>query len=145
MNIALLNSTTTDKDDSVLKIFIDAMDDDFNSAKVFAELFTLCAKLGKFKDHKFINSLKYAIDEFKDILGVFRKTPEKFINGVKNKYLNELNLEESYIQNLIEQRNAAKQEKNYAAADQIRAELDQKGIMLKDSPQGTTWDIKQLY
>ena len=121
------------------------MDDDFNSAKLFAELFTYCSKLGKFKDYKYMNSLKYAVDEFKNILGIFRCSSDDFINSIKNKYLKELNLEEKYILELINQRKCAKEQKDYQTADNIRNELDSKGIMLKDSPSCTTWDIKQLY
>lgn len=142
---ALKNTDSTEKDDTVLDSFVACMDDDFNSAKLFAELFTHCSKLGKFKDYKYMNSLKYAVDEFKDILGVFRCSCEEFINSIKTKYLAELNLDEAYIQKLIDNRKLAKEQKDYQTADAIRSELDQKGIILKDSPSGTAWDIKQLY
>ena len=37
---------------------------------------------------------------------------------------------------------AARKEKNWARADEIRDELDAKGIVLKDTPQGTEWSVK---
>jgi len=49
---------------------------------------------------------------------------------------------EDEIRSLIDARTAAKGSKNYAEADRIRAELDSKGIVIKDSPQGTTWNYK---
>lgn len=145
VNKALINSDSADKDNTILDSFVACMDDDFNSAKLFAELFTYCSKLGKYNDYKFMNTLKYAINEFKDILGVFRCDCNDFINSIKAKYLKELNIEQSYIEQLINDRKTAKEQKDYKTADGIRAELDQNGIMLKDSPSGTTWDIKQLY
>ena len=48
---------------------------------------------------------------------------------------------EAYITQKIAERAAAKQAKNYAAADAIRDELMQKGIILKDSREGTTWSL----
>ena len=131
--------------DNIVKIFESCMDDDFNSAKLLAELFTICGKLGKYKDLTLVASLKYAIDQFKDILGLFRQDPQEFLNEVKAKYVKQLNLNVSDIEKQIELRNLAKQEKNYAESDRIRNELDAKGIMLKDTIDGTIWDIKQLY
>ena len=48
-----------------------------------------------------------------------------------------------YIEEQIELRNAAKKEKNYAEADRIRNELAEKGIILKDTRQGTTYTIEK--
>ena len=53
----------------------------------------------------------------------------------------ESNIDESYILEKIEERNKAKIEKNYALADEIRNELLEKGIVLKDSREGTTYSI----
>ncbi|MBQ3494607.1 MAG: cysteine--tRNA ligase [Clostridia bacterium] len=47
-----------------------------------------------------------------------------------------------YIEQKIEQRKLAKQQKNYALADEIRNELEQKGIALIDTKEGTTWELK---
>ena len=46
-----------------------------------------------------------------------------------------------YIEEKIEQRKQAKLEKNYELADQIRKELEQKGILIKDTREGTTYEI----
>ena len=55
----------------------------------------------------------------------------------------ELNVE--YINDEIEKRMEAKKNKDYELADKIRSELDEKGIILNDTIEGTTWDIKSLY
>ena len=44
---------------------------------------------------------------------------------------------------MIAKRNDAKKEKNYALADEIRNELLEKGIMIKDTREGTTYEIKE--
>jgi cysteinyl-tRNA synthetase len=48
----------------------------------------------------------------------------------------------AYVEKMIEERKAAKKEKNFARADEIRNELAEKGIVLKDTREGTTWSLK---
>ena len=48
---------------------------------------------------------------------------------------------EQYIKDQIEKRNVAKKEKNYALADSIRDELKEKGIIIKDTREGTIYEI----
>ena len=50
---------------------------------------------------------------------------------------------EKYILDMIAKRNDAKKEKNYALADEIRNELLEKGIMIKDTREGTIYEIKE--
>jgi cysteinyl-tRNA synthetase len=52
-------------------------------------------------------------------------------------------LDSAAIEALIAERAAAKSAKNFAQADQIRKQLLEKGIVLKDSPTGTTWESVQ--
>ena len=58
--------------------------------------------------------------------------------------LKKLGLDVAEIERRIEERATAKSEKNYELADKIRNELDEKGIILNDSKEGTSWDIKEL-
>ena len=51
---------------------------------------------------------------------------------------------EEEIEAKIEERKNAKADKNYALADEIRNQLDEKGIVLLDTKEGTTWGIKEL-
>ena len=131
--------------DFLVDMFTESMDDDFNSAKFVADLFVVFADAQKSKDLGKLASIIHGIDKIKDVLGVFRAKPSDFVSSVKQKYLGLLEVDEKYILEQIEKRAQAKQQKDYALADQIRNELDAKGIMLKDSSAGTDWDIKQLY
>ncbi len=61
------------------------------------------------------------------------------------KYLKKLGINETLIQEKIQERKDAKANKDYEKADAIRGELDEKGIVLNDTPEGTFWDIKALF
>ena len=140
-----LQGKQTQTTDFLVDMFTESMDDDFNSAKFIADLFVVFADAQKSKDINKLASIIYGIDKIKDVLGIFRGSPNDFVASVKQKYIKLLNVDEQYVLEQIEKRAQAKQQKDYALADQIRNELDQKGIMLKDSSAGTDWDIKQLY
>lgn len=135
--------------------FINVMDDDFNTPAAIANLHAIfkyangILKAAK-KDNrqKTANTLKAILDEVKDaykVIGFFTQEPDKFISELKIKYLNKLGIEESDILSKIEERKEAKKNKDYETADKIRSELDEKGIILNDTVNGTVWDVKALY
>lgn len=135
--------------------FIESMDDDFNTPAAIANLHTvfkyinnLLKTANKSNRVQIANTLAKMWAEIKDaysVLGFFAQEPNTFIEEMKNKYLNKMNIEKSYIEDKIQERKEAKQNKNYELADSIREELNNKGIILNDTAEGTTWDIKELY
>ena len=135
--------------------FIESMDDDFNTPAAIANLHTVFKYINNLiktakKDRKEIiaNTLVKMLKDIKEvygILGFFEQEPTDFIRNLRKKYLNKINIEEIYITEKIAERKEAKQNKNYELADKIRAELDEKGIILNDTVNGTSWDIKALY
>lgn len=140
--------------DSIGKDFVEAMDDDFNTAAAIAQLFSICKNV-----NMLISSKKYSTadilvtaSEIKEktvrmysLLGLLQQTPESFIEQMKAKHLRELGITQPEIESMILQRNKAKQEKDYTKADKIRNELLERGIILNDGKDGTGWDIKDLY
>ena len=140
--------------DNIEAKFREAMDDDFNTPVAVANLFSDFKYVNNLlKDNKvpadekayILNKIKIQIIKLYNILGIFYTGTDVLLADLKNKYINKLGLSVEEIESLIEKRANAKQEKNYALADEIRAELDEKGIILNDSKEGTTWDIKELY
>ncbi len=63
--------------------------------------------------------------------------------GVSLKDLTQVDANEESIEQVINRRNAARRAKNFKEADRIRDELAAKGIVLKDGPDGTTWEVKR--
>ena len=140
--------------DEIKNKFKQAMDDDFNTPVAIANLFT---------DFKYVNNLlknnkveidekAYILNKIKNeivrcynVIGIFKEDANELIEDLKSKYINKLDLKVEDIEQEIINRAVAKSEKNYDVADRIRKELDEKGIILNDSKEGTTWDIKELY
>ncbi|MBR1532406.1 MAG: class I tRNA ligase family protein, partial [Eubacterium sp.] len=116
--------------DSRRQQFIDAMDDDLNTADGLAAVFELVKDINtKILDKPVSRGTCEAaaklFDELCDVLGI-----------LYNRKSNDL---DSEIEALIEQRQQARKNKDWATADKIRDDLKAKGIILKDTPQGVTW------
>ena len=67
-----------------------------------------------------------------DLLGILFQSPEEWFKGGKDS-------DEAEIEAQIAARAQAKKDKNWALADEIRNKLKEQGIILEDTPQGTTW------
>ena len=94
------------------------------------------------------NTLEKILDNILNvygIIGLFTQDADNFVFEMKKKYLGNLEIDESYIESKINQRTEAKKNKEFDVADNIRAELDEKGIILMDTVDGTKWDIKALF
>lgn len=108
-----------------------AMDDDFNTPKAIAVMFELVTQINKAEGAN-KDALASLLKTFADVLGCLQTNPEEYFKqGV--------DVDEAYIQSMIEKRVQAKKDKDYALADQIRVDLDAQGIELQDSREGTTW------
>ncbi len=119
--------------DSRREQFITAMDDDLNTADGVAAIFDLVRDintsiLDKEVSKNVCENAAELFDELCDVLGI-----------LYNRKSNTLDAE---IEALIEQRNQAKKDRDFATADKIRDDLKARGIILKDTRQGTTWTIE---
>ena len=130
------NGTDGPMDDEAAKLasldrfrdgFIEAMDDDLNTADAIASIFELVSEINlTVKDGASKSYAKEAlarIRELTEVLGLFAGKDEE--EGLGDD-----------IQALIDERQAARKEKNWARADEIRDQLAAMGITLKDTPQG---------
>ena len=109
-----------------------AMDDDFATPEAVAVLFDLASEVNKTRSADTAGLLK----GLGSCLGLLQGDPSLFL---KSGSLIGSVLDEQGIQQLIDQRGAAKLAKNYAEADRIRQHLLAQGIELKDSSTGTVW------
>lgn len=108
-----------------------AMDNDFGTPEAVAVLFELAAEVNRTKSPQRAGLLK----ALGGTLGLLQGDPKDFLQAGAG-------LDEATIQQKIAARAAAKKAKDFAEADRIRQELLAQGIVLKDSPTGTTWEAK---
>ena len=111
------------------KAFDDSMDDDFNTADAIAAIFDLVKFANTTADEKsskaYAETLREKIQGLCDIMGLITEKKEELLD--------------EDIEKLIEERQAARKAKNFARADEIRAELLEKGIVLEDTREGVKW------
>ncbi|OGW20359.1 MAG: cysteine--tRNA ligase [Nitrospirae bacterium GWB2_47_37] len=128
--------------------FESAMDDDFNTALATGHIFELVREINRFLDAKpsgdeakgLIKKAKDAVNIVARVLNLFNRTPAEWnIALLKSK---KIPLLEADIERKIKDRQAARQNKDWAAADAVRKELDEKGIILEDKRDGTSWKVK---
>ncbi len=128
----------------------EAMDDDFNTAVVMAHLNeearainSECSSIERGLGNK--ENLAIRVAAFRlaaGLLGLLLSSPKKIKQEIFDIKQSELGLDVEKIEGLIEDRNQARAEKNWARADECRDELTQMGVVLEDTPQGTEWKIK---
>jgi len=112
--------------------FIQAMDDDFNTPQGLAAIFELVNITNKnIDDLNFIYNAKAAIKELLETLGISLRMENRLAE-----------ISDKEVSEKISERNKARKNKDFALADQIRKELEEKGIILEDTKQGTTWRRK---
>ena len=109
--------------------FDHAMDDDFNTADAIAAVFDLVkfanTNVSETSSKAFAEELQAKIQGLCDILGIITEKKEELLDAD--------------IEQLIEERQAARKAKNFARADEIRNELLEKGIVLEDTREGVKW------
>ncbi len=143
----MLNAKRTDINENLditsfeeYKEFVEAMDDDLNTSKALAVLFDLTNKANKDVDcaytilYKLATALGFTFDKptlsDEEIYRALEKVSEK----LEKKF--------STMDELLEYRKTARADKNWAVADAIRITLDECGIVLKDTKDGTTVEAK---
>lgn len=144
-----------DISENIIPEFIKYMDDDFNTAAALANLHGIFKYVNNImkqtkqdKKAETANTLEKILANIKEVygvLGLFEQEPNTFVDELKKKYLENLEIDENFIEEQINKRAEAKKNRDFELADKIRSDLDVKGIILMDSKEGTTWNIKALF
>ncbi len=106
-----------------------AMDDDFNTADAIAAVFEMVrlsnATATEQSSRTYVETMLAEIEKLCDVLGLITEKKEELLDAD--------------IEEMIAKRQQARKDKNFALADQIRAELAEKGILLEDTREGVKW------
>lgn len=105
------------------------MNDDFNAANAMTAVHEIIKQMNTYLEQESIQadlltSQKAVLDQLLEVFGL---------------NFEEKTVLDSEIENLIEERNQARRDKDFSRADQIRDWLKEQGILLDDTPQGTRW------
>ncbi|AFA41357.1 cysteinyl-tRNA synthetase [Wigglesworthia glossinidia endosymbiont of Glossina morsitans morsitans (Yale colony)] len=120
--------------------FLSAMNDDFNTPKAYAILFTLARKINSYKEKNMhqANKLSTILRVLSNLLGILYDNPDNFLNRHLNLSQNKI----QQINTLIQEREIDRKFHKWKAADIKREQLKSMGIILTDTKNGTRWFIK---
>ena len=115
--------------DHIRQRFIEAMDDDLNTPRALAAIFDLAREI--FTEQAKGSDISDAQSTLRELVGVLGLTLEEPASDDT--------IDDARIEELIDKRQSARQDRDYATADDIRDQLAEMGIEIMDTPQGTTW------
>jgi cysteinyl-tRNA synthetase len=144
-----LGDDTHFKEGESKALFTRAMDDDFNTPKAIAVLFELAKEINKAKENnpERAGHLAVHLKKLGGLLGILQDDPDAFLKGrvqisdsssARDAVEVTRQTIEEYIEQQIQARLDAKKAKDWALADKIRNDLKEQGVILEDSPDGTT-------
>lgn len=111
-----------------------ALEDDLNTPKALSELFNLARQLNKTKEGIRRQDLAAQLFAAGDLLGLLQNNPEQWFAGQ-----NDGDMSATDIEKLLEERDEARAERDFARADAIRDRLAAAGIAIEDGSSGTRW------
>ena len=112
------------------KDFVKVMDDDFNVQNGISVVYEMAKQLNVYSEKE-----KVYTDTINNLINTYKKVVEIF--GIS--FSEEKELLDDTIEQLIQERNEARKNKNFKRSDEIRDLLKEQGIILEDTAQGTRW------
>ena len=150
-NLTQVGLELQEKVDQFIPRFVEAMDDDFNAAQALGVLFETVRATNRFLAESkeitpvlllLIAHVRHLFEEAGGVLGLFTNLPATWLEGIKSAKADQIDMTSDEIERLIVERAEARVAKNFKRGDEIRDLLLAKGILLLDSAQGTTWNVK---
>ncbi len=128
-----------------------SMEDDLNTAGALGHLFGAVRLAGRLAEDKGLRKQEGARDLWRRILddltawgqvfGLFAQAPAAFLDQLRDSRASRAGIAQAQVEELLTARLAARQAKDFARSDEIRAELTGLGVEVKDTPAGQTWDV----
>lgn len=133
-------------------LILQKADDDFNSPEVMAEVFVLVRAFNALlrpnlkPSQELVNSafaFTQNMQRVGSLMALFKNEPTSYLIKLDDMLLKQKGLQRSLVQSLVDKRWEAKKNKDYKASDEIREELVKMGIEVRDSAQGSDWEVKK--
>ncbi len=131
--------------------FVEAMDDDFNTARALGHLYdavrVLNSDLARGQHAPGVPAVtvltrsREILRQTAAVLGLLKEEPERYFDADRDREARKLGLDVTAIEALIAARREARERKDWQRADEIRRRLLDQRVILKDSPERTTWRI----
>lgn len=133
-------------------MWVEAMRDDFNTAKALGYVFEYVRLVNAVVDAKkfrasvttkeVLTRFVEQLSQFSKVFNLFGENCEVYLRNLKKRVIDHRGLTEKEILSAIEARSEARKKKDFALADSIRADLQKKGVLLQDFAAGTEWDVE---
>ncbi len=139
-DLSTLEEAEIELAENALDPVLDALEDDLNTPGAIAQLFGLGNALRDLlndaeADVNDVAMARWTLQEAAGLLGVLALTPDEWFEGGDPALKAE-------VEALLEQRAAARADKNWGEADRIRDRLNELNVVVMDGPQGATWRVK---
>ncbi len=128
-----------------------AMADDVNTAAALGHINALLRFVGRIFEDKnlrknpaipaIFTTIRKALKEFSEVLGVLGEEPAVFLENLRAIRAKRKEIDPAAIGSLLEKRETARKDKDFATADAVRDQLIGLGVEIRDTPEGQTWDI----
>jgi cysteinyl-tRNA synthetase len=131
--------------------FCDAMDDDFNTARALAVVFDAVRQANREMDEKNdaggtaalgpLSRLRHVILKMAKVLGVLNQSAKSYFAEKKSMQAEKREIDPAEVESLLKEREAARKDKDWQKADEIRDRLAAMKVVIEDRPDGTVWKI----
>ena len=131
--------------------FMESMEDDCNTAAAFGHIFTMVRLAGRILEDKklrtseggkaLLEQFRAATRKWDALLGLFARTPQVFLDELREKRAVRRGLDLTRVSALLDERQTARAARDFARSDAVRDELAQLGVEVRDTPEGPVWDI----
>ena len=128
-----------------------AMDDDLNTAAAIGQMNGLLHLINRVLDDKalrknaevraILDTVREKFGEWGHVLGVGLLAPRDFLADLKTCRAKRKSIDLSQVESLMQERQTARQNKDFTASDQLRDRLAALGVEVRDTPQGAVWDV----
>lgn len=128
-----------------------AMDDDLNTAAALGHLNSMAHLAGRILEDKTLRKnlgarrllldIRQQVEDWGIVLGVLLEPPGFFLGSLKRTMAERKNIDLIAVEKLMEERKRVRQNKDFAASDNLRDQLGALGVIVRDTPEGAVWDV----